>query len=372
MKSQAAVLWEQPGKWQIEEVEVRDPGPGDVQIRIEAAGLCHSDYAFATGDSPVQYFPWIGGHEGAGVVTAVGSNVSTVEVGDHVVTVFIPSCGRCRWCASGQGNLCDEGGRIMALGSGEEQFRIHTSSGQGVGQTALLGTFSQYTSVPEQSIIKIDKDIPFTSACLLSCGVPTGWGAAVNAGNVRPGDVVVILGVGGIGMNSVQGARHAGASHVIAIDPSEYKRKEAEKFGATECFADLGEAAERIAHLTNGQGADATLVSVGVLTPEIAGDALDSVRKAGTVVLTSLGRAGMSSIPADLMMFALYQKRIQGSLFGAQPPALAIPRLLQHYRDGQLKLDELVTKTYSLEQVNEAYEDVEAGSVIRPVIKMDH
>lgn len=372
MKSHAAVLWEQPGKWQIEEVEIRDPGPGDVQIRIEAAGLCHSDYAFATGDSPVQYFPWIGGHEGAGVVTAVGSNVSTVEVGDHVVTVFIPSCGRCRWCASGQGNLCDEGGRIMALGSGEEQFRIHTSSGQGVGQTALLGTFSQYTSVPEQSVIKIDKDVPFTAACLLACGVPTGWGAAVNAGNVKPGDVVVVLGTGGIGMNSVQGARHAGASHVIAIDPAAFKRDQAIKFGATEVFADLDDAADRIAHLTNGQGADATLVSVGILTPEIAGQALESVRKAGTVVITSLGRAGQSSIPADLMMFALYQKRIQGSLFGAQPPSLAIPRLLQLYRDGQLKLDELVTQTYSLDQINEAYEDVEAGSVIRPVIEMKH
>lgn len=372
MRTNAAVLWEAPGKWQIEELEVAEPGAADVLIRIEAAGLCHSDYAFNTGDSPVQYFPWIGGHEGAGVVTAVGSDVRSVSVGDHVVTVFIPSCGRCRWCASGQGNLCDEGARIMALGSGEEQFRIRTTSGQGVGQTALLGTFSQWTLVPEQSVIKIPDDIPFAAACLLACGVPTGWGAAVNAGNVSPGDVVVVMGTGGIGMNSVQGARHAGATHIIAIDPAPYKRDQALKFGATESFADIADAAERLAHLTNGQGADVTMVSVDLLTSEIAGQALESVRKAGTVVITSLGRGGISSIPVDLMMFPLYQKRIQGSLFGAQSPLEAVPKLIELYRNGDLKLDELVSQSYRLDEINEAYEDVLGGTVIRPVIEMTH
>ena len=372
MKSDAAVLWEAPGRWQIEQLDVAEPGPGDVQIRIEAAGLCHSDYAFNTGDSPVQYFPWIGGHEGAGIVTAIGSDVRSVAVGDHVVTVFIPSCGRCRWCATGQGNLCDEGARIMALGSSEEQFRIRTASGQGVGQTALLGTFSQWTSVPEQSVVKIPDDIPFASACLLSCGVPTGWGAAVNAGEVHPGDVVVVLGTGGIGMNSVQGARHAGATHVLAIDPSSFKRDQAMKFGATETFPDIADAQERLAHLTNGQGADVTMVSVDLLTSDIAAQALDSVRKAGTLVITSLGKAGMGSIPVDLMMFPLYQKRIQGSLFGAQAPRSAIPKLVDLYRSGDLKLDELVTQTYRLEEINEAYEDVSNGKVIRPVVEMRH
>ncbi|MGV0837554.1 NDMA-dependent alcohol dehydrogenase [Mycolicibacterium thermoresistibile] len=372
MRTHAAVLWEAPGRWQIEELEVGEPGRGDVQIRIEAAGLCHSDYAFNTGDSPVQYFPWIGGHEGAGVVTAVGADVRSVAVGDHVVTVFIPSCGVCRWCSSGQGNLCDEGARIMALGSGEEQFRIRTTSGQGVGQTALLGTFSQWTSVPEQSVIKIPDDVPFNAACLLACGVPTGWGAAVNAGNVSPGDVVVVMGTGGIGMNSVQGAKHAGAAHILAIDPSDYKQAQALEFGATESYADIGAASARLAELTNGQGADVTLVSVDLLTSDIAAAAVESVRKAGTVVITSLGRGGIGSIPVDLMMFPLYQKRIQGSLFGAQPPRVAVPRLLELYRSGDLKIDELVTQTYRLEDINEAYEDVQQGKVIRPVIDMAH
>lgn len=372
MKTNAAVLWEAPGRWQIEALEVAEPGPRDVQIRIEAAGLCHSDYAFNTGESPVQYFPWIGGHEGAGVVTGVGSEVRSVAVGDHVVTVFIPSCGECRWCASGQGNLCDEGARIMSLGAGEEQFRMRTESGQGVGQTALLGTFSEWTSVPEQSVVKIPDGIPFTSACLLSCGVPTGWGAAVNAGEVKPGDVVVIMGTGGIGMNSVQGAKHAGAQHILAIEPSEFRRDQAKKFGATETFADIADATERIAHLTNGQGADVTMVSVDLMTSEIAGQALDSIRKAGTVVVTSLGRGGVGSFPVDLMMFPLYQKRIQGSLFGAQPPRLAIPKLAEMYRSGDLRIDELVTKTYRLDEINEAYEDVAGGRVIRPVVEMQH
>lgn len=372
LRTNAAVLWEAPGKWRIEELEVADPGPGDVQIQVMAAGLCHSDSAMATGDSPVQYFPWIGGHEGAGIVTAVGSEVRSVSVGDHVVTIFIPSCGHCRWCASGLGNLCDEGARIMALGSGDEDFRLRTIAGQGVGQTALLGTFSQYTMVPEQSVIKIGKDIPFTAAALVACGVPTGWGAAVNAGNVTPGDTVIVMGVGGIGINSVQGAKHAGASHILAVDPAPFKQQKALEFGATEAFSDIVEATERAHQLTNGQGADVTLFSVGLSTPETIGPALESVRKAGTLVVTSLGRPDANGIPANLLMLPLYQKRIQGSLFGAQPPAAAVPRLLNLYRAGQLKLDELVSKVYSLDQINEAYDDVDAGTVLRPIIEMSH
>lgn len=372
MKSKAAILRQAPGKWQIEELELSDPGPNDVQIRIEAAGLCHSDDHFATGDTPAEHYPLIGGHEGAGVVTAVGSDVRSVAVGDHVVTIFIPSCGKCRWCAAGMGNLCDEGARIMAPGGGKDSFNFHTSGGENVGQMALLGTFSQWTVVPEQSVIKISKDIPFTSACLLACGVPTGWGAATSATNVSAGDTVIVMGVGGIGINSVQGARHVGAAHVLAVDPEPLKRDTALTLGATEAFENIEAAAERAQQLTNGQGADSTLVSVGVLTSEMLAPAFGSIRKGGTLVLTSLGRHDEAGIPINLMELALFQKRIQGSLFGAQAPREAVPRLAALYQTGALKIDELVTRTYGLDQVNEAYEDMHGGKVVRAVIDMTH
>lgn len=371
MKVKAAVLHEAPGKWQVEDVELGDVGPNDVQIRIEAAGLCHSDDHFATGDTPLPSYPVIAGHEGAGVVTAVGSDVTTVEVGDHVVTVFIPSCGRCRWCATGQGNLCDEGARIMALGAGEPKHNFHMSDGTPVGQIALLGTFAQHTIVPQQSVVKISPDIPFTSACLVACGVPTGWGAATNAGNVQPGDTVIVMGAGGIGMNSVQGARAKGAAHILVADPAPLKRQRAGEFGATEVFESIADAAERARQLTNGQGADVTMVSVGLVTSEMLGEAFSSIRKAGTLVVTSMSKMEDVGIPVSIVELALYQKRIQGSLFGAQAPVAAVPRLLDLYESGALKIDELVS-IYELDQLNEASADLRAGNVLRAVVKMRH
>lgn len=372
MKTKAAILREAPGKWEVTELNLGEPGPRDVQIRIEAAGLCHSDDHFATNDTPAAYYPLIGGHEGAGVVTAIGSEVRSVEVGDHVITIFIPSCGRCRWCASGQGNLCDEGARIMALGAGEDSYHFTTVDGVGVGQMALLGTFAQHTVVPEQSVIKIAKDIPFASACLVSCGVPTGWGAATNAGGVRAGDTVIVMGTGGIGINSVQGARHVGAAHVLAVDPQPLKRQRALELGATEVFSSIEDATARAQQLTNGQGADSTLISVGVMTSDMVGQAFSSIRKGGTVVVTSLGNFAETGIPVNLLELSMYQKRIQGSLFGAQAPVAIVPQLFELYSTGALKLDELVSDAYTLDQINEAYADMHAGKVMRAVITMDH
>lgn len=370
MKTRAAVLRESPGKWNVEELDLSECGAHEVQVRIEAAGLCHSDDHFATGDTPSQYLPIIGGHEGAGVVTAVGSAVERFVVGDHVITTFMPACGHCRFCATGRANLCDEGARIMAEAGGEGRFKFHDAAGVGVGQMTMLGTFSEYTVVSELSLIKVDSDVPFTSACLLACGVPTGWGAAEAAGDIQTGDVVIVMGVGGIGIHSVQAAALRGAAHVIAVDPVAFKRSQAVSVGATQAFAHIAEAADRARELTNGQGADATMISVGVLEPSHVAEAFASIRKAGTVVVTSLGRFDAVGIPVNLMELALYQKRIQGALYGTLAPVVAVPKFISMYKAGKLKLDELVTRTYSLDEVNEAYADMHAGTVIRAVITM--
>jgi Zn-dependent alcohol dehydrogenase len=234
-------------------VDLDEPQDHEVLIRMAASGLCHTDDHFATGDVSSGWLPFCGGHEGAGIVEAVGAGVLGVDVGDHIVTSFIPSCGQCRWCANGQHNLCDNGAYIMAGTQLDGTFRMHLN-GQPVGQSAMISTFSELSVLPEWSCIKIDKDIPLRVAALVGCGVPTGWGSAVNAAAVEPGDVVIVIGVGGIGINAVQGAHHAGAARIVAVDPVTFKREFALKLGATDEFADIAQATEYVKSITNGQG----------------------------------------------------------------------------------------------------------------------
>ena len=235
MKSKAAVLTGVNQPWEILEVDVRDPKAGEVMVRYTAAGLCHSDMHLMTGDLPVQT-PYIGGHEGAGIIEAVGPGVTKVKKGDHVVCAFIPACGYCRWCSTGRQSLCDLGATILAgyLPDGSYAFSV---DGVDAGAMCMLGTFSQYATVHEASVVKVDDDLPLEVAVLCGCGVPTGWGSAVNTGNVQIGDTVVIYGVGGIGANAVQGASHAGATRIIAVDPQAFKREFAQEMGATHTAA---------------------------------------------------------------------------------------------------------------------------------------
>ena len=240
MKTKAAVLWEVNTPWSIEEVELDPPGPGEVLVKIAASGMCHSDEHLVTGDLPFA-LPIIGGHEGAGVVQEVGEGVSWLSPGDHVVFGFIPSCGRCPSCSTGHQNLCDLGA-LLGLGRQVDGTSRHHAKGQDLGLMCMLGTFAHHTVVNEASCIKIDNDVPLDRACLLGCGVVTGWGSSVYAAEVKPGDTVAVVGVGGIGANAIQGAKLAGAKRVIAIDPVEFKREKAMEFGATHTFASLEEA----------------------------------------------------------------------------------------------------------------------------------
>jgi S-(hydroxymethyl)glutathione dehydrogenase/alcohol dehydrogenase len=370
MRTRAAVLFDQPGKWEVTEVELGPPGPGELLVRMAAAGLCHSDDHVATGDLPLPSgaLPLAGGHEGAGVVEEVGPNTPGWRVGDHVVLTFLPMCGLCRWCASGMQNLCDNGALILA-GVRPDGTRRMTVDGKPIGQGAGVATFSELSTVSVQSAVKCPDDISLEAACLTSCGVSTGWGSAVNSAQVAPGDVVIVVGVGGIGINAVQGASHAGASVVIAVEPVEMKRDVALRLGATHAVATMDEATELARSRTNGQGADSCIVCVGVTSGEHIARAVDAIRKAGTVVMTGLGRAADDlNIPVSVRHMVLYQKRLQGALFGASSPSRDIPRMLDLYREGRLKLDELITTRYRLEQINEGYADMRAGRNIRGII----
>jgi S-(hydroxymethyl)glutathione dehydrogenase/alcohol dehydrogenase len=369
MKAQAAVLWEQPGEWKVQPVEIDNPGPSEVLVEMVATGLCHSDNHFPVGDVTVARLPLIGGHEGAGIVCEVGTDVAGLAVGDHVITSFIPACGRCRWCAMGMQNLCDNGELALLGTQPAGGFRVHADDAD-IGTAIALGTFAEWQVYDQASVMKIDDSIPLDVACLVACGVQTGFGSATRAANVQAGDVVLVIGVGGVGMNAVQGASLSGARRVVVVDPAPFKREQAPIFGATDTFADFAAADEFVKSITNGQGADSAILTVGVMTNALIGQAYAAVRKAGTIVVTGVSRDSEEGTIPGLNAFsiAMFQKRIQGALFGMASPREAMPMLLELYQSGRLKLDELITRRYRLADINQAYVDMHEGRNIRGIV----
>lgn len=366
MKVQAAVLWGLGEKWSVEDVDLDPPREQEVLVRLTASGLCHSDAHLVTGDVPIP-FPVVGGHEGAGIVEEVGPGVTGIEPGDHVVLAFIPSCGRCHWCASGHSNLCDLGAGIILGPQLDGTYRFH-ARGSDVGQMCMLGTFSPFTVVPAASVVKIDDDIPLEVAALVGCGVTTGYGSAVYTAEVRAGDTVVVMGAGGIGMNAVQGARIAGAERIVVVDPVALKREKAEDFGATHTAADVDEAWNIVSEQTRGRMADAAIITTDVAESAYVAQALSLVGKRGRVVATAIAHPTDTKVDMSLFELTLYEKQLRGCVFGSANPHADIPRLLSLYRSGSLELDELVTRTYALHEVNEGYQDMFDGVNIRGVI----
>lgn len=366
MKTRAAVLREIGKDWEITELELDPPRAGEVLVRFAASGLCHSDDHLRTGDIPVRY-PIVGGHEGAGVVEETGPGVTRVEPGDHVVCSFLPVCGHCRFCARGMTNLCDLGALLVENSLPDGTFRFH-AGGEDFGQMCLLGTFSQRSVISEYSCVKIDDDIPLEAAALVGCGVPTGWGTAVHAGGVRPGDTTVVYGVGGVGINAVQGAASAGARAIVAVDPVESKRAVAAGLGATHTAPDAATAQRIVLEVTDGVGADQALITVGIVTEEIVAEAFAAVRKGGTVVITGLSGPGKNTIVVSGFELTLLEKQLKGALFGGGNPFEEIPRMLEMYRAGKLKLDELITTRYTLDELNQGYQDMFAGRNVRGLL----
>lgn len=362
---------EPPCSYEIVELDVDDPWPGEVRVRMVASGLCHSDDHVATGDLRAAVYPIAGGHEGAGIVESVGPETHGFAPGDKVVFSFLPACGKCRWCATGHQNLCDLNANASYGSRWQDStsYRVHLPGGEPVGQMCGVSAFCEYTTVAVESLVKVPDDTPLNVACLLACCVGTGWGSAVNTAEVRPGDTVIVQGVGGIGANAIQGAVHAGAAHVIAVDPVEFKRKTAESLGATHLAETTTDATEVAQSLTWGQGADVAIVTAGVVTGEVVAQAFASIRKQGTVVVVGLGDMTAVGLPISLVELTLYEKKIKGSLFGSCNPTADIPRLLGFYRQGYLKLDELVTAEYSLDEIARGYDDMRDGKNIRGIIR---
>jgi S-(hydroxymethyl)glutathione dehydrogenase/alcohol dehydrogenase len=370
MKTKGALIWEFNQPWSIEEIEIGDPVKDEVKIQMEASGMCHSDHHLVTGDIPMAGFPVLGGHEGAGIVTEVGPGVEGLEPGDHVVLSFIPSCGSCPSCQAGLRNLCDLGAMLLqGTAVSDNTHRIHAKDGTPVIPMTLLGTFSPYMVVHKSSVVKIDPTIPFEVACLVGCGVTTGYGSAVRSANVRPGDDVVIAGIGGVGMGALQGALNAGARHIFAVDPVEWKRDQALKFGATHVYPDIFSAMAGVAEVTQGRMASKTIITTGELKGEDIDNYLNITAKGGTAVVTAVANMASSDVTLNLSMLTLLQKNLQGTIFGGGNPHFDIPQLLSMYKAGRLNLDDMVTRQYKLEQINDGYRDMLGGRNIRGVIR---
>jgi len=387
MKSKAAVLRGVGVDWEVTEVELDPPHAGEVLVKMAYAGVCHSDEHFYTGDSvpsaemeemmrasgvPVpEWFPMLGGHEGSGIVEEVGPEVKTLRPGDHVAVSFLPACGNCRWCATGYTYLCDVGADIYS--------KVMTTDGtcrRHLGHEDLMammqvGTFSEYVVASERSLVKVHDWIPLEAASLVSCGVTTGFGSGSVAAGTKIGDTVVVVGVGGIGMNAVQGAKAAGAKQIVAVDPNEFKRQIAPSFGATHTASDIGAALELVKEITWGVMADRVVLTPGVVPVDMVMVAMMLLRKGGTCVLTGMAKVSDMMVPLILPDMVSSCKTLKGVLYGEMNPRDAMPMLLSMYEAGTLKLDELVTQKYKLDDINEAMKDLRAGKNIRGVIAFE-
>ena len=368
MQTEAAVLFPGSHEWSIEDVRVDPPRAGEVLVRIEASGLCHSEEHHRTGDIPLKVAT-IGGHEGAGVVEEVGPGVTSVAEGDHVVLSSIPTCGRCPSCATGHGNLCDLGQFIGAGLQLSDHTARHHLGDDDLALICLLGAFSRHTVVNEASVIRVDDDLPFDKACVLGCGVPTGWGTVVNSGRLQPGDDVAVLGVGGIGASAIQGAAFGGARRIFAVDPVAYKREQALALGATHVAASLEEAAELIGDVTWGRMCNVVACTMGVGRAALLGQILGLCAKGGRVVVTNIHPIGDGPPPVDLLNLTGYEKQVVGSIFGSVNSRRDVPLLASLYREGRLDLDRIVSRTYpSVSDVNQGYQDMRDGTILRGVL----
>jgi NDMA-dependent alcohol dehydrogenase len=357
--ARAAVLNNTNEPLAVETLAVRDPREGDVLVRLGASGVCHSDLHAITGDIPMP-IPCVLGHEGAGVVEAVGPGVQRVKPGDHVVLNWVPFCGACWYCESGNAYLC-EAGYVKAMAA-----EVFHRNGTSVGQFAGVGSMAEYTIVPESGAIAIGTDIPLDRACLIGCGVMTGVGAVINTARVQPGQSVAVFGAGGVGLNVVQGAVLAGAHPIIAVDLNERKLSFAKQFGATHTVkGGASDPVEAIKELTGGRGVDFAFEVIGL--PEVVAQAFMAVRRGGKAVVVGVPPATATvSVPGFLLPLA--EKSLIGSLYGSASMARDVPRLIGLYRAGRLKLDELITRRYAIAQVNEAFEAMKKGEVARGVI----
>ncbi|MEZ4281991.1 MAG: S-(hydroxymethyl)glutathione dehydrogenase/class III alcohol dehydrogenase [Myxococcota bacterium] len=369
MKVEAAIAVEAGKPLEIDQIELEGPKEGECLVRLAATGVCHTDAFTLSGDDPEGLFPAVLGHEGAGVVEAVGPGVKSLAVGDHVIPLYTPECRACKFCLSGKTNLCGairatQGKGLMPDGTSRIRWR-----GNPIHHYMGTSTFARATVVPEIALAKVRKDAPLDKVCLLGCGVTTGIGAVLNTAKVEPGSTVAILGLGGIGLSVVQGAVMAGAERIIAIDMNPKKFPLAMQFGATECInpKDVGDLEQYVIDATDG-GVDYSFECIGNV--ETMGTALRIAHKGwGQSIIIGVAGAGKE---IHARPFLLVTGRVwKGSAFGGTKGRTQLPGLVDRYMNGRVKLDEMVTKELPLARINEAFELMHDGEVIRSVIRYD-
>jgi NDMA-dependent alcohol dehydrogenase len=382
MKTRAAVCSGLGEPWKTEEVELDPPANREVRVKMVYSGMCHSDEHLRTGDisAPPEVleaigvssmFPVIGGHEGSGIVTEVGTNVTQVAPGDHVAVSFIPSCGTCHWCASGRQNLCDLGMFTLAGGMlSDGTYRYHLG-GENINRMAQLGTFADEMVCHENSLVRIEPYANMKAAALISCGISTGFGSAVDRAKVKPGETVVVIGCGGVGSGAIQGARIAGARTIIAVDPVPFKLEKAKEVGATHGVASILDAQFLLPELTQGRNADVVILTPSVLKGELIASACALGSKDSRIVVTAIAPFSQMDVQLNLFSLAMFNQALLGTVFGSASPRVQIPNLLNLFEAGQLKIDEIITQEYGLDQVQQGYDDQAAGTIIRGVVAFD-
>jgi S-(hydroxymethyl)glutathione dehydrogenase/alcohol dehydrogenase len=366
MRARAAVFFEPGRPLEVRDVEVAPPKAGEVLVRMAAGGVCHSDLHVMQGQFAAPR-PAILGHEGAGVVAEVGPGVTTVRPGDHVVPLWRIACGECEFCTDARPALCPAGLEVRRTGRLPDGTTRFSLGGEELKHFAGVSSFAEYSVIPEKGVLAIPKDIPLERAALLGCAVITGFGAVVHAAKVRTGSRVAVIGAGGVGLNVVQAAALAGAEQVVAVDLLPAKLDHARRFGATHTVhAATGvDVVAAIRDLTGGRGVDYAFDVVGL--PATVRQAYDALAKRGVAVAIGIP-PNLAETSVPIMSLVYDEKVLTGSLYGSSRPRLDIPRLIALYRAGKLKLDELLTRSWPLDEINEAYAALERGEVARSVV----
>ncbi|HZQ87334.1 MAG TPA: Zn-dependent alcohol dehydrogenase [Acidimicrobiales bacterium] len=350
-----------------DDIQIDSPHAGEIKVRMGASGVCHSDLSMQNG-TMMSATPIVLGHEGAGVVEEVGEGVTNLKPGDHVIISWVPQCGDCFFCNRDQGYLCENASAALATGGlldGTTRFKWNDAPLQ---QMAASGTFSESSIIPATGAVKIPDDVDMKIAALIGCGVLTGVGAAMNTADIKKGDTVAVIGCGGVGLNVIQGARIKGAGEIIAIDMNETKLQMAKDFGATATInASQGNPVAQVMEMTDQRGADVAFEVIG-LGPTIQ-QTIDMTRRGGQAILVGVPRMDvMVTLPAFFGV-VLAEKTIKGCWYGSSNVQKDVPKLLDLYKKGELKLDELISRTITLDQVNEAFDAMKTGEVARSVIQ---
>lgn len=365
MKVKAAVFYEEGMPFQVEELDLEAPHEGEILVKVAAAGVCHSDWHLMTGATK-HPLPVVPGHEGAGVVAAIGPGVTRMQKGNHVALNWAPNCGHCFYCLRDRPSLCETFvGPIWAGTMMDGTTRLF-KAGQPVYHFSALACFADYVVVPQECCVPLDKDVPLEIAALIGCAVTTGVGAVLNTAVVQPGSSVVVYGAGGVGLNIIMGARLADAGRIIAVDTNETKGDLAASFGATDFVMARPDTVDAIKGLTGGRGADYVFEAIGITA--VQEQCLDVVRPGGLVVYVGMSPMGSSTnLPGAVI--ARQEKTVTGSYYGSANTARDFPKYADLYKQGLLDLESLISKRYTLDQINEAYADMLNGEIARGIIQ---